>query len=495
MSYTSKFKIYSVLLIQSLFTLHIITSFLSRNKFQREIFCLGNWGIITILFLFWGVFSWYIITRKVISYYNVFLSIALIFHFGQSWVEVLTLDSIQYTNLNVFFSVGKINVAYYYSFVAIVIFHTMALISGYIIIVRNKNKQTVNTIQDKAKLPNYIKSFSLLLFTISFIAKFQIDIKYALIAIERGYLAIFEGIQMSRYWKYLFIINGFYFPSVYLLLFVYKKSKQIFNTILIFVVLYSLAYGLIIGNRGAAFMFIIAVLMYRHTIYKKFSINEALGILVFGMVLLSVSSFISITRVVAHGSLSFESFIEALRGSNLILSSMAEFGTTITTLLVAMKYIPGQYPFAGGITYLASAVVILPDVLGVFSWLQPFISFSGMLTKLHTGLGGSFIAEAYFNYGNNGFYIMSITGVIIGIFATKLDCATEKSKNSLSYVWASLLFFSSLMYIRDQLYSITSGLLQYMIYPWILYYIYKSVIRRFYRPNKVDDGKYKESLK
>lgn len=471
-------KNFILILIQLSFTYWITYMLLSSNQAERETFLYGHWGLSSMIFFAWALFTWLSMTRRLISYYTVFLGVATLFHFGQAWVDFLAPDALSYNALTEFYSTQKVSVGYFYAFVCIAAFHSGALISGFM----GRHIQKKKHLQRKPKKIrniegkyDYLLSFALVLLIISFLCRIQVDIKFFLAVRQGGYLSIFDSSMQGGYWGLMLMISAYYYPAIYVLLFCFRKRKFYFNLVFYLSILHSMAFGVLIGNRGNAFMFIVAVILYRHIIYKKYTKKEILTLAAFALLILSMSSIIALTRIEAKQNLSLQQMIKQIQGYNLIYSSIAEFGGTLMTLLVAMRYIPTPYMHGYGISYLASTVVILPDVFHWFDGLLPYISVSGALTQLHAGLGGSFIAEAYYNFGDYGFLFMILLGIVVGRFCYTLDHISDDRKNALSAVWMSLLYFSLLMYIRDQFYSITTGLLQYMIYPLILYLVFRQV--------------------
>jgi oligosaccharide repeat unit polymerase len=465
----------SILLIQIILTGAMLLVYFTSSIYEKKVFLIGNWGIISILMLIWVVISWKIITGKVFSYYGVFFMIALLLHFGQTWTELLAPNSLTYSSLTEFYNTKEINVGYLYSACCLMILHLAAIMAAIANIYKAK-RPDAEQVGKKPVNINILSAFGLALFIFSFFPKVIIDIKLYGFVTEGGYLAIYTNPLTGRLWSILYTMMGFFYPSVYILLYCFKEKKRQWNLLYYGVICYCLAYGLLIGNRGIMFMLIVSLILYRHFVYKKYTKRETLILALFAVLVLMLSSTIALIRNNAGNSITTDVIRNDIEGYNLVYSSISEFGGTAMSLLVGMDFVPDILPFGNGITYLASSAIIIPDPLGAFAWLSPYTTFSGVLNHYHTGLGGSFIAEAYYNFGNYGFAFMAILGLIIGKYLTKMDMEKYKNNYSTSIIWASLMYLAILMYERDQFYSITSGLLQYFIYPWVLYWIFKQVI-------------------
>jgi oligosaccharide repeat unit polymerase len=475
-----------LILVQLTLSGALLFSYFTGSQYDKEVFLLGNWGMISILMTIWVLFSWIMMTTKIMSHYFVFFLIAILFHFGQSWIELLSPDSQSYVSLTEFYSLKKINVGYFYSACCLMIIHLAVLIASFIYIYSTKSKDKKKT--DKKPIDiGILSSFGLLLFIFSFLPKIIIDIRLFGYVSQGGYLSIYSNPPTGTILLMLYSMAGFFYPSVYVLLYCVRYKKLQWNILFYGVICYSLAYGFLIGNRGIMFMFIVSLILFRHFIYKKFTKRETLILGFFALFVLMLSSTIALTRNLAKNNITSGSIVKNIEGYNLVYSSISEFGGTAMSLLVGMRVVPNILPFGKGISYLASSALIIPDPLGLLTRLYPYASFSGVLNDYHEGLGGSFIAEAYYNFGDYGFIFMGILGIILGIYLVKMDLGKYFKENSTSIIWVSLMYLALLMYVRDQFNSITSGLLQYTIYPWLLYLLFKQILTM--KVNKKAAGK------
>ncbi len=465
----------ALMLIQLTLTGFLVMLYISSSQYEKQAFLFGKWGLVSILMTVWVFFSWWIITRRILSYYSVFFLIAVLFHFGQSWAQFLSPGSLSYVDLTEFYSLEKINVAFFYSTCCLMILHFSVMLTAIIYIHKRKRISIFKT--DKKPIDMKILSaFGMLLFVFSFFPKVIIDIRLYGYVSQGGYLAIYSNPLTGNIWSALYVLAGFFYPSVYILLYCFKNNRFRWNLLYYGIIVYCLAYGFFVGNRGIMFMLIVSLILYRHFIYKKFTRREMVLLGAFAIFVLVLSSVIALTRINAGNELSFDGIVENIEGYNLVYSSIAEFGGTAMSLLVGMRIVPDVLPFGNGITYLASTAVIVPDPLGAFSMLIPKVTFSGVLNNFHVGLGGSFIAEAYYNFGDPGFVLIGVLGLFTGSYLIRMDLKRYQKDHSTSVIWASLMYLALLMYVRDQFYTITTGLLQYFIYPWILYWIFKKIL-------------------
>ncbi len=171
--------------------------------------------------------------------------------------------------------------------------------------------------------------------------------------------------------------------------------------------------------------------------------------------------------------LSWESQLES--ASNLespISSCISEMGHSLTTVTHTMALVPDIRPFDLGASYLYAATAIIPN-LGwdvhpsvahglladwLISTVNPETAYSG------GGLGFSFIAESYLNFGWFGGPLwLGFVGFCITTLFLKADGA-DPAKQAL--VGSFLAFF--FIFARGESAVVTRGLIWYAVVPYLL---------------------------
>lgn len=234
--------------------------------------------------------------------------------------------------------------------------------------------------------------------------------------------------------------------------------------------LYAATY-LFLGSRGAAAMSCVAVAWIFESSIRR--IPRSL-ILVFAVVALIVFPLVRQTRNISgRDRLSWESQVQILSNlQNPLSSSIAEMGYTLVTVTHTVALVPDTRPFDLGRSYLYAAAAVLPN-LGwdvhpsvahglLCDWLigivDPVIAHSG------GGLGFSFIAESYLNFGWFGGPLwLGVLGFWVSSFFLWAE-GLDPAKRALAASFLSFFF----VFARGESAIVARGLIWYAVLPYLL---------------------------
>lgn len=136
--------------------------------------------------------------------------------------------------------------------------------------------------------------------------------------------------------------------------------------------------------------------------------------------------------------------------SNILIEAVGEAASTYSVTAKVIETVPEQIPTANGETYLAGLLYVLPNGLTGNAYLQSKSVdevFSTYLTH-YGGVGSSFIAEAYFNFGVGSVVLFFLFGVFIAILQNAVERSYENgSYGTLFACCASFMLIS--FYIRS----------------------------------------------
>ena len=136
--------------------------------------------------------------------------------------------------------------------------------------------------------------------------------------------------------------------------------------------------------------------------------------------------------------------------SNILIEAVGEAASTYSVTAKVIEMVPEQIPTANGETYLAGLLYVLPNGLTGNAYLQSKSVdevFSTYLTH-YGGVGSSFIAEAYFNFGVGSVVLFFLFGVFIAILQNAVERSYENgSYGTLFACCASFMLIS--FYIRS----------------------------------------------
>lgn len=208
------------------------------------------------------------------------------------------------------------------------------------------------------------------------------------------------------------ILESFMVPAL-LAMFICKKPDQKWPTVLllIYIVLYLLS-----GSRIRAFILICAVIYIEITIHKAPNFKKVVSFIILGLVVVFIFSIISGVRGSVSDINSIGDVYSYVKTHNLIVDSMSESGYTFSATATVVDNCPNPIGFLYGRSYLSGIIYILPNGLtGNYYASVPGVdeAFHGFLSY-YAGIGSSFIAEAYYNFGYASYVIEFIYGVLLG---------------------------------------------------------------------------------
>ena len=210
-----------------------------------------------------------------------------------------------------------------------------------------------------------------------------------------------------------------------LAMFIAKKEEQKFPIVFIFVYV---ALYLISGSRMRAFILLIEVLYVYIRVHKKVSKKLFFKLLVLLLVGVLIFGFISSIRTfLDRGHTLSESIVESIekaKENNPLVDAVAEAGYTFMATAVVVEKCPENVEPIGGRSYLSAIAYVLPNFFtnnyfgrtpGVDDTFKKYIAYG------NSGIGSSYIAEAYFNFEYGLFVLMIIYGFILGKMSEKIE--------------------------------------------------------------------------
>lgn len=197
-------------------------------------------------------------------------------------------------------------------------------------------------------------------------------------------------------------------------------------------------------------------------------------IVALAVVALVVFSWVRETRSTSGGwRLSIRDQMESLANlQNPIASSISEMGYSLVTVTHTISLVPAVRDFDRGVSYLYAASAIVPN-LGwqvhpgkahglLCDWLtqtvEPVVAASG------GGLGYSFIAEAYLNFGWVGGPLCLL---VIGYLFTRVFLLSDSDDPAMQAFVASFLC-SFFVFVRGESAIVVRGLVWYAFIPYLV---------------------------
>lgn len=467
---------FDILLYYLISGLFCMVLFVAR-KLEYQLF-LRVAAIIVIVYFFLTILYFYRIKQeKIISLHFLFLLFIFVFNFGNIVINLFSPNHIYrtYDFLHHYSSLAITNaIIYSFFFVCLI---AIGYLIGFSCTEKRKDRRIIlkKTIIDQSN--NALLLFACIILIFSMPVELYISINKFIIGITQGYMATYEfnvsGILVQ--------ISQFHIIGLIMLALAFKDNNKIVNLIYFVTILYECII-MLSGNRGQQVIRICFLLIIYFNYLNQIKIG-AKKLIVFGLIAflgLTILMNISKIRLGTHSDL-FQYFKNLIfAGSNPVIAILDEFGYSLFTLSLCYGQMPAVIPFSNGMTYLASLITILPNINSFTNALNGIASFVPQLGI--EGIGGSIIAESYFNFSNYGL----ILAIPIGIFTVVLSKLLVNSLNEKKYYIFSYLILpatSLLWWVRDSFTNIP----RMLVYSAIFLIICKWLTIKIF--NKMKDRK------
>lgn len=257
-----------------------------------------------------------------------------------------------------------------------------------------------------------------------------------------------------------------------MLLYIYRKNPKQFKFYLfldfakIFFVMF------FVGNRGTSVINLLIILFiitnYSYLAYDQRKLKRII-LSVFAFLLVALP-FISATR----GERSNMGITEFVNTSSPIESFLEEFGGTVYNVFLTQDYI-SAIGSAHGLQILGTTLSIFPGSTMLFGdIITKNVSIGSMLNIYNNrqGLGGSMIAQLYFNFGESFFLYISIA--IVALVVSLISNKLMKGNMGLYKTILLLSLFSGFMtFVRGEWYDVVTEV-KVCAYLIILLYTFRS---------------------
>lgn len=306
------------------------------------------------------------------------------------------------------------------------------------------NKKSNERIAPQRDNYSYIKNWAIVLLIISFIPAIWYDANRILLSRTYDYGDIYKaGLNV-----FSSIFSGLFEISLFALLYVNrdnKKWKYIYYPKLIWELLKLVT----IGNRMAPISSILMFIFFKKYVIDGKTKNKenVLKYVIFGLVGFLLMGIVSYLR--SYGS-------AGMGEKNFLLSFVTESGTSLLDMTLLMELMPSQIGYVYGLTYLQSFLIAIPFSGSIFGSNLSAVSFGSILNTYwdNEGLGGSCIAESYYNFGWFGIIYMFVLGIALSKLQLKYFKMSMTNKSPLFFILATYVMEQVLIYPRGYFYSI-----------------------------------------
>lgn len=407
----------------------------------------------------WILWSWYALRKTLFEPYSLFICAAGLFNGGQALLEIFGMNSGGIL-------VGEAQADILTKALFLVAVSTLCLHTGALLAVSRKSRG--RPVEDSS--PNRERATRLvgwLLLGIAFVPTLNLLTGSFALVLDYGYMGLYTHRIAS---PVSFALSGFLIPGAIFLLAGSRRSRWTQLFCAAFMALYAVAY-LFLGSRAAATISCVAVVWVFDSGIRR--IPRSL-IWFFIAAALIVFPLVRETRNISGKyRLSWESQVESVSNlDNPVSSSISEMGHSLMTVTHTLALVPDTRPFDLGVSYLYAATTIVPNLgwevhpsvaHGLLSdWLTSTIDPS--IFNSGGGLGFSFIAESYLNFGWFGgpLWLGFVGFCVTSLFLTA--DGSDPAKRALVGSFLSFFFF----FARGESASVARGLVWYAVLPYLL---------------------------
>lgn len=394
-------------------------------------------------------------TTNKINFFLLFIGVGFAFEFGQSMSVFLggynSMNPSWFLNINSgYFNGNEIWEAFFFMHMLM-----MSFVTAYIIFYKNNTQ--INERKYESAIPQRrFKKECLIgyfLLVISIVPTFYMLRKDIMTIQVYGYGATLQAASGGI--EKIFVLLSEFFPISIVWLLIYEKRKQGTLMILILTAAYMLL-QLLGGSRIQVFRFGIILFMIYSLYYKRINKRNMMFFLVVGIIGVFVLSLISSIRTMIYASNNLIELIQKaalnLWENNFIVETLRELGNTQLINTLVYKECPKVVDYAYGTSYLKMIFSVVPNLWGGVhpSSVDVDSVFSSLYSKT-TGLGSSFVAEAYWNFGFLSFIFCFVLGKIFAYIDIGLNevCRLDTKDNKHTVYIYFYICFLLIFWVRS----------------------------------------------
>lgn len=458
----------SIILLTGMILSLCIGVFNSNIDLHRSLISIGMMATVSLVFTIGAV----LYSQPVFNAFFYFIVLSYFFSFGQS---ILMLFGYDISGTNAFsitngsFSAKEYLEAAEFSIVAITI---VAL--GYLLtpLSCNSKKTELGDLTYKNRALNVAWK---LLF-VSIFPTIYLLIKDILGVMSTGYGSTLAN--EAGFGKICSLVSGF-FPSSLLIIYALEEKKR--KSIFLIVVIY-FALQLAGGSRIEVFRFLIMMLLISDLYRKELTKSRWMLVLGIGFGVAFIFSLVSNIRIYIFITDNIPEMIKNaamdLTKKNFIFESIKEMGNTQITNALVYTMCPSRVKFHYGFSFIQMLWGIIPNFVGsAYSAATGIdIIFSPLYTRTDAGIGASFIAEGYWNFGYFSVVYYFLFGHLWAHLCNEFRTFCERRKDNAMKFWITLyVIYYMIFMVRSESLSFGRNLVYYAIVPVI---ICKTVIRK-----------------
>lgn len=436
--------IYELTTIAIIFVVSLIFSGSNKETQIRVVAISSILVLLQSLVIVWKV-------NRRFNIYSILILMTGIFMFGQHILFLLNIapegmillqnkvsqDAIYKTGFLILYSILVMNIGY--------------IISCFTIEQEHEHELTEKKEYERCSIYNA----GLIFFSISFTPTIIVLSKNIMLTFTVGYgeRMLNSSYQTSGIENISGILGSFMVPSL-IALFIGRKPRQKFPIIAIaaYMILYTMS-----GSRINTVILLVGTLYVQNILFSNLNFKKLLRYGVYAIVILLVLSAVSVARTSvgsanSNSNMVFKDSIEQVIENNVVVSAVSEAGYTFSATAVVVDRCPSDVEYKYGMSYVRAIAYLLPN--GMTGNLYAKIGsadniFKGYLNQYGSGIGSSYIAEAYCNFGYASLIIIFIFGLLLGKLSRELDLAIL-NRDYVRIFILTYIFITVSFYVRSE---------------------------------------------
>lgn len=425
--------------------------------------------------------SWIIDTCQVVNYFSVLIILIYLYTLGQYLLYYFHIDIKYQYNIDNTYRPEQINQAVLYVLINTIVLHLAT------VVFMNQRKNYKIECESTKNEQSAFRITSIVLLNVSFICKLVVLIFKIRLNLTYGY-SVALGSSYNGAGLFSYIINfgaTLFLPSIFATLVATKNKKYNFifwGYYFIFVIAYFLS-----GSRFEAVISLAGLVLLYHFYYHKITVKQFILIGILGFSILFVCSLMNSIRIITnYGQTTdfidiFQKSIQSSKKSNFMFDVIATTGFQILSVTNVLINCPNPQHFTYGGYYFGGLIRIIPNIFGgnnVLITKSIDDIFTPYLTKTY-GMGSSFIAEAYYNFGYFGLFMMILYGYLIALVCNKMNQIRKgQSKNIILTYFVFYMAAETLFWVRSDARMLLREIVFYYVGFKILTKIVQGTLKR-----------------
>ena len=395
-----------------------------------------------------------------ISVSNLFLLLTVLFHGGQLIKEALHIAGSVPLPYQSYANSVILQKSFCFILLSQAFFFSGNVIYG---MMRDSGHISFQFWEKKEKIGNaeYAKFFILL----GMIPRIYIDTSSLIGAMRDGY----RGVYTLYFPQPIQTLAFFFDVGLFFLLIEWKKTRQCF--LFVAVIVYK-CLMMLCGSRAERVIFLLIWFFLYFFVLKKKSWIRTIVLFFLGIASLFFLNAITMLRngegmpqigQIVH-------YISSVSNNRVIGGVLGEFGAALDTLEVAICFTPATISYGYGRSYVAGLLSVIPLLVRHIPFLSGTTVFLSFLPKriLHS-LGGSYLAECYYNFSRFG----SAAVGLIGFAASYIDSVlNQKNNQTVHKTWGAVCAFGLLLMVRGYFTDIVQKMVWTFLAILLVSYIY-----------------------